>query len=84
MNTTGSCPIWGTPAETKDEFDRPVTWVNSERAGGQYRITMEAECSVGSLSCEGKVKLTSWLEEERKRGKKCPEIRLAIVKGLMV
>ena len=72
-----SCPIWGTPAEIKNDGNRNVVWVNSIRAGGTYLITTEAMSSLNAGKLQAprqKALLTSWLVDQRKLGNKRPEI----------
>lgn len=75
------CPIWGTEAEVimapggTDAFD-----VDSPRAGGRYRITGTAKATLGELSPEERLKLTSWLVEQHMLGIERPEISTQTLK----
>lgn len=68
-----NCPIWGTPAEglmlANDSWS-----INSPRSGGQYTITGTRFVTVGGLSDEQKVLVTSWLASQRLKGKAVPHI----------
>ena len=80
----GHCPIWGTPSAISgvsvDDPDRTADWissdllVNSPRAGGQYFVDAIAKNELPTLNERDKVKLTSWLEEQRSFGIKIPKI----------
>ena len=67
------CPIWGTPAilfpTTRDGED-----VESPRAGGHYFVSGTACKLLNKWNVPNKIKLTSWLVEQRRLGVSCPEI----------
>ena len=69
----GLCPIWGTPAKffpkSRDGDD-----VDSPRAGGRYLIFGTAVAMLKSWDDFKKIKLTSWLIEQRRLGVSYPEI----------
>jgi hypothetical protein len=71
--TTGTCPIWGTFASHRDKTG-DGTKVYSSRAGGAYFVSEFAEAVLNSNNTSDKVKLTSWLVEQRRGGIGCPEI----------
>ena len=71
---SSKCPIWGTPAAVADgngDFVR----VDSDRAGGCYRVTRSAVPSLSPLDVATKKKLTTWLVDQRRRGEECPMIK---------
>ena len=78
------CPIWDTPSAVSgvsvDDPDRTADWissdliVNSPRAGGQYFVDAIAKNELATLNERDKVKLTSWLEEQRSFGISIPKI----------
>ena len=69
----GNCAIWGTDATiipgTRDGID-----IESPRAGGRYFISRSAAAVLAHQDEALKVKLTSWLIEQRRLGVPCPEI----------
>lgn len=73
--TEGKCAIWGTPAVISsdsgpEEYDSP-------RAGGRYKITRTAKAVFEvnySNDLKLKLKLTSWLVEQRRLGDEIPLI----------
>lgn len=69
-----ACPIWGTPATILGDDGRDGTAVDSSRAGGEYFVTGTAESMLSSLDESTKVRLTSWLVEQRRVGASRPEI----------
>lgn len=71
--TRGTCPIWGTFASHRDKTG-DGTKVYSSRAGGAYFVSESAEAVFDSNNTSDKVKLTSWLVEQRRGGICCPEI----------
>lgn len=73
MNRDDECPIWGTLATfapTIGDFSE----VQSARAGGAYTISGSAKSLVGQSTQPEKVKLTSWLVEQRRHSGPCPKI----------
>lgn len=73
MNNRSACPIWQTPA-TEVPVDRDGRSMDSPRAGGRYFISGTAEAEMGSCDNRMKVRLTTWLVEQRRLGNLCPEI----------
>lgn len=71
--TKTECPIWGTEAQSIPT-SRDVRDIDSPRAGGRYFISRSAEAILGQLDEKNKVKLTSWLVEQRRLGVPCPEV----------
>ena len=72
MSTT--CLIWDTPATDISALDDDGRRMDSPRAGGRYFVSGTAiphleRCDVGA-----KVRLTTWLVEQRRLGNSCPEI----------
>lgn len=67
------CPIWQSPAKRKPT-DRDGSKVWSPRAGGEYFIARTAEGLLSDWDDTRKVRLTSWLVEQRRLGISCPEI----------
>ena len=90
MSNYGPDPIWGTPAHldplVQTEDGLLCQYVNSPRCGGPYMIV---ESSGGwevrdfiersSNPANTKVKLTSWLFEQRRLGNECPEITRDVI-----
>ncbi len=75
MSKVGKCPIWGTKAniESRTEDGRIVV-TYSPRAGGGYSISGDAKKTLRGLDEISKVRLTSWLVEQRIRCVKSPDI----------
>ena len=70
----GHCPIWGTPSANSDADDSFDLLVDSPRAGGKYIVDDIAQNELLTLNELDKVKLTSWLEEQRSFGILFPKI----------
>ena len=70
----GQCPIWSTPSAIGRLVGRFDSFVDSPRVGGQYFVDDIAINELRTLSDRDKVKLTSWLVEQRSFGKLIPEI----------
>ena len=68
------CPIWDIPAEEKPNDGRDGILVGSPRAGGEYFISGSAVPIVQNCGDPAKVRLTSWLVEQRQLGNPCPEV----------
>lgn len=73
MMMQSTCPIWQTLA-TVHQTTRDGQHVDSSRAGGEYFVSGSAATMLGSLDELDKVKLTSWLVEQRRLGVTCPEV----------
>ena len=71
-----TCPIWSTPAAIGNvgggRLD--LTSVNSPRAGGNYAVEDTVKNKLSTLNERDKVKLTSWLDEQRRFGISIPII----------
>lgn len=65
-----SCPIWGTSAEVTAQPNG--FWVVSDRAGGQYGVSVTTAPLLGKLSEHKRAKLTTWLVNERRAGNERP------------
>ena len=64
-----TCPIWSTPSAIGTVVGRlDLTSVNSPRAGGNYAVEDTAKNKLSTLNQRDKVKLTSWLDEQRRFG----------------
>ena len=75
MSKNTNCPIWDTPTTIISSPDsKDMISVNSQRAGGKYLISIEAEAMLESCDERLKAKLTSWLVEQRWLGQQGPEI----------
>jgi len=82
MNDNSACLIWGTPASV-DLTDRPgVKLVDSPRAGGRYVIFRRARHMLENQDELFKVRLTSWLIEQRRLGFENPEITEHTIKEI--
>ena len=69
------CPIWNTPAEVTQASGCDAHYVTSKRAGGKYYITGPDEVTLKQCSDDRlKVRLTSWLIDQRRLGIKWPTI----------
>lgn len=78
MNKT-TCPIWGTPAFEAPNDGRHGRIVDSPRTGGEYFVTGSAEPSLKDCEDTFKIRLTSWLVEQRGLGNPCPEIHTGTI-----
>jgi nucleoside 2-deoxyribosyltransferase len=67
-----TCSIWQTPARKTTTLGDPT--IDSARTGGPYTVTATAAKILESWQVHDKVKLTSWLIEQRRLGIKKPEI----------
>ena len=74
MNHNSQCPIWNTPATQQPSFDREGYDVDSARAGGRYFISGRAGTLLDHADSRVRVRLTSWLVDQRRWGVDCPEI----------
>ena len=79
----GHCPIWdtpsansnwGTPSANSDADDSFDLLVDSPRAGGKYLVDNFVLDELYALNERDKVKLTSWLDEQRTFGNSFPKI----------
>lgn len=73
--TEGKCAIWGTPSTLHSYYDNETH--DSPRAGGKYKITGSAKAVFEANynnDIKFKLKLTSWLVEQRHLGSECPVI----------
>lgn len=85
MSEDITCSIWRTPAKFVDDdgtgraFGVPI--IDSPRAGGMYRVAPGAGHSVALMHCNDKTKLrlTSWLVDQRLQGEPCPEITKGVI-----
>ena len=69
-----TCLIWGRPSTVSSVFSTLELSVHSPRAGGTYIVDDIAKNDLSTLDERDKVKLTSWLEEQRRLGKLSPKI----------
>lgn len=74
------CPIWGTEAEVVQAREGKL--VGSQRAGGEYRLSEEAEEQLATYTPEQKALLTSWLVEQRLGGERRPLVDTAVLTAL--
>ena len=95
MSVTTECPIWGADYEatlsgevwTEARTDEPditeKSLIDSDRAGGAYRITVQALSSIRNnrLSDIGKAQLTTWLVDQRRQGNAEPIVTDEVVKS---
>ena len=73
MNGNCDCAIWGTPAiEIGRDIDGRA--IDSPRVGGSYFITDMARMALERRDERLKVRLTTWLIEERRSGNQFPKI----------
>jgi nucleoside 2-deoxyribosyltransferase len=73
-----TCPLWGTTARTTNT-NRDGYLVDSPRAGGQYEITRSAYVNQRNTGENQRLRLTSWLVEQRMAGVDCPVITTKIL-----
>ncbi len=76
MAGNSRCAIWQTPATTLPT-DRDGWVFDSPRAGGRYFISGSAAAMIWGLDDPDdrlKVRITTWLVEQRVHGENCPEI----------
>jgi hypothetical protein len=66
------CPIWGTAANKESLPGCDASRYISPRAGGAYEIDSTTEFAIKSLRVPEKVKLTTWLVNQRKLGNQYP------------
>jgi hypothetical protein len=62
------CAIWGTPAVYSQLPTGDVYHINSPRAGGLYVITGSTEAVLENATVHQKMRLTTWLCEQRAAG----------------
>jgi hypothetical protein len=78
-----SCAIWDStelaPPSAGDYSD-----FDSHRAGGPYRVTGNALIHLARLKDEDRVKLTTWLVDQRRLGERRPTITDAVLDGLTI
>ena len=68
MGETG-CVIWGTPVKgSRLEDSGNLAVFGSARAGGSYRISLDAGYSLESADITAKARLTTWLVDQRNLG----------------
>ena len=68
------CAIWGTYASYSEQ-QGDGKYIDSPRAGGNYRITRRAETILQrsrAYDAQVKARLTTWLVEQRLQGIECP------------
>lgn len=74
-------PIWDTPVIQSLPTNISWTWkYNSPRCGGCYVIYDMLSSNEKDYSDREKVRLTSWLIEQRRLGNECPEITEGVIK----
>ncbi len=82
MSATG-CVIWGTVCESSRLGDsHHLSVVGSIRAGGDYKISLEAKDSVRYIDDKAKARLTTWLVNQRNAGVHMPLITSDIVESV--
>ena len=70
---SGTCAIWGTPAQTMVGVEPyPGPTIVSARAGGSYRLSGPLNIEMCSISI--RQKLTTWLVDQRRAGNLSPII----------
>ena len=68
MSDETTCPIWGTPATEISAFGDYGRNIDSPRAGGRYFIDGTAEILIEKCGDRVKVRITTWLVEQRRLG----------------
>lgn len=78
-----TCPIWGTSATVTAEKSDPFSWfVFSERTGGKYEVSSAtANGILRNIDNSVKLRLTTWLVDQRKCGTVCPVVSESIVRA---
>ena len=71
--TKDRCPIWGTPA-THYPRDGDRLKLDSPRAGGIYSVSGTALAALPNYGQQERLRLTSWLVEQRTLGNDCPVV----------
>ena len=79
MNHDSSCPIWDTPAVHSSILGQLSTSINSPRVGGKYVVDDKDMGIFSELKDHDKVKLTSWLVEQRRFGNLYPKITEKVI-----
>ncbi len=76
-----TCLIWGTPAEVRRVNRGHAFWVQSRRAGGQYRISGQAAATIrsGYLDEVAKARLTTVLIDRRSEHEGVPIVDCTLV-----
>ena len=76
-----ACPIWGYDVQISPEITQEGLnkIVKCPRAGGRYRITLQAEQLVAMKSEPVKARLTTMIIDEHLQGVEFPEITLAMI-----
>ena len=74
MSRKTNCLIWDTPAIEEFRSFHDVAQFDSDRAGGRYQITDDAEQELKQASLQDRLKLTTWLLDQRRAGIKIPKI----------
>ena len=80
----GICPIWLTIASVLTRGNGED--VDSPRAGGKYHISENAKSIIKSDQfCDNhRIKLTTWLINQRNAGISCPDIRTSTIRNIML
>lgn len=78
---TQSCYIWDIPA-TLHPTSRDGAHVNSARTDGEYFVSRSAVPRIKLFGDLEKVRLTTWLVDQRRLGTPCPEISTEVVDRL--
>ena len=81
MNSYTHCPIWNLLATEFSTGSRDGRDVDSPRAGGRYFISGSAETNLNNFDTSVKVRLTTWLVDQRRLGNTVPEITTKTVKN---
>lgn len=76
--TSQKCAIWSTPART-GQYGLETVLIESNRAGGAYRIGRLTQMQRFPLKIELRAKLTTWLIDEHRAGLESPEITPDII-----
>lgn len=78
-----TCPIWGPEYRADIRYDSSrISHVISERTGGLYRITREAELQTPDLTVSQRARLTTWIVNQRILGVAGPKITGDIVSSI--
>ena len=74
------CSIWNTDAAEIDVGRFDGVGFDSQRTGGRYRISGSAAAVLQTYSSQDRLKLTTWLVDQRRFGELVPEISTQTIK----
>ena len=84
MNNYKQCPIWNLLAIEFSIGSRDGRDVDSPRAGGRYFISGSAETYLKNFNSSVKVRLTTWLVDQRRLGNTIPEVTTKTIRNAKI